>query len=194
MSNNRKKAIAALIALICLLAFVLSTLSYFTAEQRTRNYITTGEVAIEVHEYADDGMTQPFPAEGVSGVMPGDSVTKIVVVENTGSSPAWVRIGVDKSITLAEGVEGTPDTSLILLDLDTSGWTEQDGWYYYNTALEPGQTTPPLFRHVQFDASMDSLYRNSKAEVTVTAQAVQTANNDGPAQAALGWPDSTEGE
>ena len=192
--TNKKKAIAALIALICLLAFVLSTLAYFTAEQRTHNIITTGEVAITVSEYADEAKTVPFPTDGVTGVMPGDSVTKIVEVNNTGSSPAWVRIRVDKVITLAEGVEGTPDTSLILLDLDTADWTEQDGWYYLNTALQPGETTSPLFRHVQFDASMQNLYRNSKADVIVTAQAVQTANNGGSALEALGWPDSAEGE
>ncbi|MCR4963724.1 MAG: SipW-dependent-type signal peptide-containing protein [Firmicutes bacterium] len=192
--NKNKKAIAALIALICLLAFVLSTWAYFTDEQRTRNYITTGEVAIEVHEYADDAMTVPFPTEGISGVMPGESVTKIVVVENTGSSPAWIRVKADKAITLAQGVEGAPDTSLILLDIDTSAWSEQDGWYYLDTALEPGETTPPLFRHVEFDASMQNLYRNSKAEVSITAQAVQTANNGESAATALGWPETTEGE
>ncbi len=198
--SYRKKAIAALIALICLLAFVLSTLAYFTAEQRTHNYITTGSVDIELLEYTsdEDGELVPFPVEeGINGVVAGESVTKTVEVKNTGLSPAWVRIKVDKVITLAQGVEGDPDTSLIeLVGLDTKNWTLQDGWYYYNTALEPEAITPPLFTHVRFAASMDNLYQNSVAEVIVSAQAVQSANNGDSALTAASesWPAADGGE
>ncbi len=188
MKKNKRKWIVLLLATSCLLVVVLGSLAYFTAETRTRNVITTGGVSVEVAEYADAEKTKPFPPEGVTGVMPGASVTKIAEVRNTGASPAWVRVKVEKKITLAEGVTGTPDESLVTLDLDLSAWTEQDGWYYYGEPLRPGEATPPLFTTVGFAASMQNVYQNSTAEVTVTAQAVQTANNGSSALSAAGWP------
>ncbi len=191
MKNKKKKLIAILLALSCLFVVVVGSLAFYTSQpERTRNIITTGKIEIEVNEYADEAMTTPFPESGVSGVMPGATVTKIVEIENTGDSPAWVRVKVDKLITLADGVAGTPDASLVSLDLNTEAWTLLDGWYYYNTALAAGaKTATPLFTRVTFDPSMENMYQSSTAEVTVAAQAVQVAHNGETALGAVGWPE-----
>lgn len=188
MKNKKIKFIAILLALICLFVVVVGSLAYFSTETRARNIITTGKVAIVLHEAADE---QGTPFTDVTGVMPGATIPKIVTVENENdSSPVWVRVKVDKRITLAAGADGTADPSLVSLDIDTANWTEHDGWYYYNTPLQPGQTTTPLFTQVSFATSMENFYQNSTAEVNVLAQAVQQPHNheSGPAYEAEGWP------
>ena len=115
-------------------------------------------------------------------------VSKIVQVKNIGGQSAWIRVSVDKTIQLAEGVDGDVDLSLISYDLNTDFWTEKDGFYYYNTILQPNEVTEPLFTKVIFSATMSNMYQNSKAVIDVTAQATQVANNGTCALDAAGWP------
>ena len=123
-------------------------------------------------------------------VMPSQKVSKIVRVENTGTNAAYVRISVSKSIALAEGVHGTPDVDLLKLDFDSENWTAKDGYYYYNTALAPGELTEPLFNSVTFSPSMGNMYQNSTATIKVKAQATQVKNNGASVFEAAGWPAS----
>ena len=144
-----------------------------------------GRVEIELREWADEARETPF--EDVTGVLPGAEVVKIAEVENTGASEAWIRVGVTKSIRLAGS--GRADLSLVSLDINTADWTlGKDGFYYYNTALKPGEVTAPLFTAVTFADEMGNEYQNAAAAVDVAAQAVQTANNGASALDAAGWP------
>lgn len=136
----------------------------------------------------DGEKTVPF--EDQLGVMPGSDVSKIVTVTNTGGQPAWVRVSLDKAIELARGVEGEADLSLVTCDLNTESWTEKDGYYYYNAALEPGQTTEPLFTAVHFAETMSNMYQESRAILQVNAFATQTAHNGASALEAAGWPEA----
>ena len=189
MKNKKKKLIAILLALVCLFVVVLGALADEPLEARTRNIITTGEVSIDLLEYADETCQTPYPEEPVT-VMPGVSTTKVVMVKNTGTSEAWVRVKVDKTIELGQTIDGfTPDVSLIGLDINDALWTYSDGWYYYNRPLGAGVTTEtPLFKTVSFDTSMQNEYQNSTAKVTVVAQAVQAAHNGETVAEAQGWP------
>lgn len=56
-------------------------------------------------------------------------------------------------------------------------WTYLDGYYYYNRALAPGETTVPLFTTVTFAPEMGNEYQNSTAYVEVKVGAVQADNN-----------------
>ena len=118
--------------------------------------------------------------------MPNTTVTKIAEIRNTGASDAWVRVKVEKSIKL-QG-DGTPDTGLVELKLNTVDWTEKDGYYYYNKILKPGEITAPVFTSVSFAADMGDEYQDATATVDVFAQAVQTANNGDTVMTAQGWP------
>lgn len=174
----------------CLSLMVYGTLAYFTAEDTAHNVITSGEIDIELLEWADEGKTTPFPEDGISGVMPGTEVTKIVEVKNTGSNDAWIRVRVEKKILLSEGAEGESDSSLMQLNVDESSWIPgEDGFYYYNEILKSGDVTKPLFATVSFESSMGNLYQNSTATVDVSAYAVQADNNGQTAQDANGWPE-----
>lgn len=180
---KRKILILSVLA-ICIATFAAGTIAFFTAEGKAHNVITTGGVEIAVQEWADDEKTKPF--ENLSGVMPNTTVTKIAEVKNTGASDAWIRVKVEKSIQL-QG-EGTPDTSLVELTLNTTDWTERDGYYYSTKALKPGEVTAPIFTAVTFGTAMGNEYQNATATVDVFAQAVQTANNGTTVLDAQGWP------
>ena len=181
-----KKRIAVCALILLLLSVSLgSTIAYFTTEDTATNVITAGNLSIDLKEMTKSG--EEF--KDVFGVMPGVEVSKIVTVKNTGDHPAYVRIGVDKTIRLAEGKTGAVDLTLLQLDLNTADWTEKDGYYYYNKPLAAGAETPALFTTVKFSEKMDNLYQKSQAIVEVTAQAVQTAHNGTSALTAAGWPE-----
>lgn len=182
---KRKLLILSVLA-ICIATLAAGTLAYFTSEGKAHNVITTGGVEITVQEWADEEKTKPF--EDVTGIMPGMTVTKIAEIKNTGASDAWVRVKVEKNIKL-QG-EGTPDTALVELTINTTDWTEKDGYFYYTKALKPGEVTAPIFTAVTFKADMGNEYQNATATVDVSAQAVQTANNGDTVMDAKGWPNS----
>ena len=183
----KKKILLVTAVVICLAIAATGTLAYFTAEDMAHNVITTGGVEITVQEWADEEKQTPF--EDVTGIMPGMTVTKIAEIKNTGASDAWVRIKVEKNIKL-QG-EGTPDTSLVELNLNLTDWTQgKDGYLYYNKVLKPGEVTEPLFTAVTFNVTMGNEYQNATATVDVVAHAVQTANNGDTVMDAKGWPNA----
>ena len=182
----KKKLLILSLAAICLAITAIGTLAYFTSEGTAHNVITTGGVEITVQEWADEDKQTPF--EDLEGIMPGMTVTKIAEIKNTGASDAWVRVKVEKNIKL-QG-EGTPDTGLVELTLNTTDWTEKDGYYYYKEALKPGEVTAPIFTAVTFKPDMGNEYQNATATVDVSAQAVQTANNGATVMDAQGWPNA----
>lgn len=185
----KKKILVCAFMVACLSIIAYSTTAYFTYEDTATNVITMGNIKIELQQLSvsSDGKGV-VPSEDAIDVLPGTNVSKIVQVMNIGVQPAWIRISVDKSIVLAEGVTGDVDLSLVGYDLNTQYWTEQDGYYYYNTALAAGETTQPLFTKVIFDSNMSDLYQASKAFIEVKAQATQVANNGNTVFEAAGWP------
>ena len=182
---KRKLLILSVLA-ICVAILAAGSLAYFTSEGKAHNVITTGGVEIAVQEWADEDKQTPF--EDLEGIMPGMTVTKIAEIKNTGASDAWVRVKVEKNIQL-QG-EGTPDTGLVELTLNTADWTEKDGYYYYTKVLKPGEVTAPIFTAVTFKPDMGNEYQNATATVDVVAQAVQTANNGATVMDAQGWPNA----
>ena len=180
---KRKLLILSVLA-ICVAMLAGGTLAFFTSEDKAHNVITTGGVEITLQEWADEAKTTPF--KDLTGVMPNTTVTKIAEIKNTGASDAWVRVKVEKNIKL-QG-DGTPDTGLVELKINTVDWTEKDGYYYYNKILKPGEITAPVFTSVSFAADMGDEYQDATATVDVFAQAVQTANNGDAVLTAPGWP------
>ena len=182
----KRKLLVLSVAAICLAIIAAGTLAYFNAEDKAHNVITAGGINIAVNEWADEEKTQPF--EDREGIMPGNVVTKIVEVENTGANEVWVRVRLDIEITLAGEGEAVP--AFVSLDVNTEKWTKgEDGWYYCSEPLAPGKLTPEVLRSVRFDTEMGNEYQNATATVDVTAQAVQTANNGASATEAAGWPE-----
>lgn len=185
---KRRSAVlgAALALLVALVA--LGTAAYLTKEVHTTNVITTGNIDIALKEYTteynDDGEKVPvvWPKGGITGVMPGQRVDKLVSVENAGSGEAWVRVKVTSAITGADK-ETLPlkvgNQDMLAFDFDTEHWLESGGYYYYKTPLDAGDTTLELFTAVTFSTAMPNAYQGCAVNVLVEAQAVQVKNNDG---------------
>ena len=66
----------------------------------------------------------------------------------------------------------------------------EDGYFYYNKVLKPGEVTEPIFTSVAFSGDMDSMYQDAQVVVDVAAQAVQTAHNGSTVADAKGWPNA----
>ena len=159
----------------------------------------------------------------VDGVMPGTNEYKIVTVHNTEEQPAWVRVWVNTAISESGDPISNPTIKCLPLTIEINGesvnvveymveengkfvkladsqnwadnWTQgEDGYYYYNRPVEPGQATEPLFEVVHFAKEMGNEYQNCKVYIDVAAEAVQTANNpipeDGDVTDVKGWPET----
>lgn len=171
------------ICAILLTALTQPTLAYYTATGVATNVVTSGSIRLKIHETTADG--SDFPKEGVY-VIPGDIVSKRVTVENVCDHPFFLRVSL---------VSGATNETLTLdeclkLDINTQNWVYLDGYYYYNTILRPGETTPALFTQVEIVGSkVNQTHIGSTLRLTVNAYAVQCENN--PAEHpwdALGWP------
>ena len=182
-----KRIFFLLAVLVCCAALAAAgTLAYFTAEETAVNVITTGKLAMTLHEETTDG--QPFPKEGVSGVMPGQVVDKVVYIENTGTVDFYARIALAMSVTGADGEPLSPD--VMALHINTADWTKKGDYYYYNKPLAPGEKTEPLLKTVTFAADMGNEYMECTAKINVTAQTVQSRNNGDTVLDAQGWPET----
>lgn len=173
---------------ICLTIAVSGTLAYFTFEDTAHNVITSGGVSIEVVEKTkstDGAELEDFPKEGITGVMPGTEVSKIVSVKNTGNSEAWVRVKVNATIKSAEDKDLPSDVMTYTVSGD---WTKEGDYYYYKEKVPAGESTSILFDTVKFDPEMGNEYQNCRANIVISAQAVQTANNGTTVMDAQGWP------
>lgn len=99
MRHTKRKIFLLAMIICCVAIAAVGTLAYFTDLATAHNVITSGNVDIELHEWADRENSIPFTDR--TGIMPGTSVTKWVEVENVGSASAWVRAKVNITVTPA---------------------------------------------------------------------------------------------
>ena len=198
----KRKILFLSVLAICIAIAAAGTLAYFTAEGRAHNVITTGSInitVVEQQQLGDDGVLVDYPETPIDNIMPGMEISKVVTIQNDGSSPAWIRVRVEKEIKLnkenpAVKDNFVPDTGLIVLEIggEGSNWIAgEDGYYYYKLPVEAGNATEPLFDTVTFDSKMGNEYQGCTANIKIYAHAVQTANNapEGGVTEVVGWPD-----
>lgn len=184
---GRTKIKLSVIALFAILVTFMgqSTLAYYSTVGKATNVVTSGNIQLIIHETTSQGTE--FPAEGVY-IVPGDIVSKEVSIENDCQHPFYLRVkmvyGVDSKELSAE--------DCFKLNIDEEYWVLHDGWYYYVSPLNPGETSPNVFSHVEIVGSkVDNSYIGKTLTLTVKAQAVQSENNpvvDGNTYTAFGWP------
>ena len=66
-------------------------------------------------------------------------ITKKVTIENTGHNYSTVRVRVEFS---------SSDLDWAVIEYNDDGWTKDGDCWYYNTPLESGEETTPLFEKV----------------------------------------------
>ena len=182
MKKNLTRVLVSGIALtvVSVVIFLAQTIAYFSdTTAAPQNFLKTGRAEIELIEQTlPDGATEPVPFEGPIRIMPGTRVSKIVTVQNTGSIDMYIRIKVEKNITLSsEHSQQTPDTALAAFTVDSTYWEQIGDYYYYRTPLAPREVTEPLFREVRFDPSMGNIYTNSTIEFDIRAESTQVLEN-----------------
>lgn len=192
----KKKLLLLAAVIACIAIAVTGTLAYFSADDTAHNVITTGGVNIKVVEQTrnDDKALVDFPEEGIQGVMPGTSVPKIVRIQNTGASEAWIRVKMDASILDEQGKDlsltiGDSEKTVVEFSVLT-GWLDGgDGYWYYEKPVSAGEMTDALLEEVHFSEKMGNEYQNCTANLLISAEAVQTANNGETVLDAQGWPE-----
>ena len=176
--------VVALVA--AMMAFVsTSTLAYYQAVGKATNVVTSGNIRFIIHEMTDQG--KEFPKDGVY-IVPGDVVSKQVSVESDCEHPFYLRV---KIVYGVDSVELSAE-DCFKLNINEEYWELHDGWYYYKGIVNPDETTPEVFSHVEIVGSkVDNSYLGKTLTLTVNAQAVQSENNpisDGNTYTASGWP------
>ena len=206
----KKKILSITVIAICLAILGYSTLAFFTdTSPVVHNVITSGGIDVEIVETQADGT--PFPEDGVSGVMPGGEVSKIVTVANQeNSAESWIRVWVNIGISEAGNpilnptIKNLPLTitnaageeiDVVTLDINGEDWVQgEDYYYYYKTPVASGEVTDPLFETVRFAREMGNEYQNCQVMIDIHAEAVQTANNPipdgGDVTDIQGWPEA----
>lgn len=192
----KKKILAIALAVMLIAVAGYQTLAYFTAADEVTNTITADTLDIIINEYEEEGADPVL--SGLNGIginvediVPGDTVPKIVKVENLeGSTDAWIRVRVVTSLTNSddEPLNLADPTTLVF---NTTDWTlhTDDGYYYYNAKLAGGAETTALLDQVKFDVDLGNEYQGSEFTIMISAQAVQARNNGDSALTAQGWPE-----
>lgn len=190
----KKKLFALAVVTICFASCVGSTWAYFTAKGTAHNVITMNSIGITIIE--DGKATVDAPNECITDVMPGTSVSKIVTVKNSGTGDAWIRLKVEPSIADADGkpmsTTLSDGTSVMTYTIGDDWHKGADGYYYYDEIVSAEKSTGVFFDGIGFAAKMGNEYQNCTANLTITAQAVQAANNGTSAETAKGWPSNEE--
>lgn len=184
MTKAKQKIAAIVVAATCMSFGIAGTLAYISGSSVSHNVIETAPgVNLSVEESYDETITPGATFSNTVKIKAGDS-----------SATAWVRVKVDKSITVAEGSGANPDPDLISVDINQEDWEENsDGWLYYKKKLAAGEETAPIFSRITFDGynignPTSGSYTGSKFTVSVKVQGVQVANNGAAVSEATGWP------
>lgn len=204
MTKSRIALIA--LAIGCIAMLGAGTAAYFTVQDTAVNVITTGILDMTLVEKTTDNAEPGTELEdlpefvskenGAFNVMPGQTVSKIPYVDNSGTADFYTRIQLTIKVVAEDGKEldWAKDKVLSLNYSDAWSSEKEDGWYYYTEAVKPGDITVPLFTEVAFAAKeMGNEYQNAEVTIEVEAQAVQSKNNGTSWDTAAGWP-ATETE
>ena len=115
------------ILLLCLILALLSmasagTYAYYNKSVIATNTVTTGSVDMIIHETGADGA--PYPTDPVV-ILPGDVVSKVVKVENSGNQPMYLRV----KLTPGVNDPALSAQDCIRMDINHTDWTARDGYY-----------------------------------------------------------------
>lgn len=185
MGKTKLKFLTIAFTAIVLTFNTQGTLAYYSTVGKATNVVTSGNIQFIIHEKTDQGTD--FPKEGVY-IVPGDIVSKEVSIESDCEHPFYLRV---KVVYGVDSQELSAD-ECFKLNINEEYWQLVDGWYYYKGIVNPGETTPNVFSHVEIVGSkVDNNYLGKTLTLSVIAHAVQSENNPVNGTdtfAASGWP------
>ncbi len=142
-----KKKILTLSLCVALIAIAVvgTTLAYFTDTDNATNTFSVGGVKIDLHEDNKEGKVDEEYQKWLEDqvLMPGDNktntVAKVVTVENTGKSDAYVRLHIAIPAVL-DRAQPDFDASQNLLHFNAYSETHVSGKWNWGTKLVDGRT------------------------------------------------------
>ncbi len=201
MQFTKKKVVAAALA-ICLIAVgSMGTLAWFSdTDAVTNEFMVAGSESGDPDDIFSVDVWEDLDGNGVKDegngqfdkILPGDVLDKVVHVENTGSYDEYIRV----KITVTDAAiwqdvydaNMVPVTEFVDINLDAlygvGSYLEGDNfvyYLYYNDILshEDGNDLI-VFEHAyiaeQLTREQAAKLADGKFEITITADAVQTAN------------------
>ena len=114
----------------------------------------------------------------------GSSHKKLVKVQNNSTSPALIRISIQKRWVDDKGNPWAGDTNFIKLNFlknEEKLWVDgKDGYFYYNKIMAEKEVTEAILDSVELNipADLKNRYKDKKVIVDVKTEAVQ-ATKDG---------------
>jgi predicted ribosomally synthesized peptide with SipW-like signal peptide len=169
MKMSKKKIVT-----VCLVVALLATgliggsLAYFTDTDEKENVFTVGNVGIVLTEPKWDNGGAAEARE----VYPGEALAKDPTVTNDGANPCFVKVKVEGlDILQPEGMI-TYRTAYKDGELGANWKLHEDGYFYYEKVLQPGESTTPVFDQIVIPTTVTNGNGVEKS-VDVTAYAVQ---------------------
>lgn len=155
--NKKTKIIIIAIIAVLLLAIPFGVYAYFTYRTSVTNTVKLGYNKIQLLE----NYTPPI------SMAKGISFEKEPYVQNIGNVDCYVRI---KSVISDSRVE-----QYLTIDYNTTDYTynAEDGYWYYNSIVRPGESTEPLFTTVSIAADADDIVLDG-FDIYVYAESIQT--------------------
>lgn len=191
----KRRLLASGLIIVLLAVMAYGSIAYLTSEGHATNIITTGSIKLNLHEMQvdSDGELVDYPADGlITGVLPGQAVSKIPYIENVGNQDFYTRVKINIEVISADG-SSVLDNAVIQPDIDMESWTLNDGWYYYTGKVAAGTRVAP-FESVKFSEDIANEYQGCKVKLDIDAQAVQVKNNPIPDNGSIldivGWPEN----
>lgn len=175
----KKFAVYPILCAASICTFLLSsgmTYASWQSQGETVNKISMASVKGQIVEEYEQNQT----------VYPNATVDKKVQVKNTGTVDALPRVKIEKVWGDTRDEDGKlltdPDLSTdnIEITYNTEKWTydPNDGYFYYNEVLKPGEITDSLFDSFKVNGeNTGGEYKNKQADIIVNMELVQAAGN-----------------
>ncbi len=182
----KKKSILILLIVLLLVTVSLTT-AYIIRQTVTSSIITFGNLKMELIETEIIDGEEITVEDGNSlNVTHTSNVSRIVKVKNVGNHPMYVRL----SVNIESRSEGNNYNPMDFVEIPVlENWVYQDGFYYYQEVLEPGETTTPLMNEMIFDnVNLVQYHRGDELILQIKAYAVQSEHNEESVLDAVGWP------
>lgn len=203
MKTKRKALLLTFCAVLLVVASVLGTIAYLTANDTVANTFTVGQVAIKL----DEAKVNPngTPVEGADRVkansyklLPGHEYTKDPTVHvNAVSENSWIFVKVENGIAAYEA-NPTKDYKQIADQITENGWTALDGVanvYYKSYAQNATGADLVVFKNFKVSDTANTVdgwvnIIEKSTKVIVNAYAIQA---DGFETAEKAWAAFSEG-
>lgn len=157
MPINKTVFTISIMTILMLTAVTTGVYAYFVHKKSTVNQINLAYNKITVNE----NYTPPL------NIQKGLTFTKEPYITNIGTVDCYVRI---KSVVSDSRVE-----KYLTIDYNTTDYTynAEDGYWYYKTALKPGEKSKSLFTTVKIAEDADDIVLDG-FDIYVYAESIQT--------------------